>query len=92
MRVGERLELGLDPASPDILSAYQAARFTDAAGLVTATDSLNRLFSNSLPGLTLVRSLGLAAVDKAPPMKRLLMKHAMGLAGQSAALAGTKAV
>jgi len=25
-------------------------------------------------------------------MKRLLMKHAMGLAGQSAALAGTKAV
>ena len=92
MRVGERLELGLDPASPDILSAYQAARFMDAAGLVTATDSLNKLFSNSLPGLTLVRSLGLAAVDKAPPMKRLLMKHAMGLAGQSAALAGTKAV
>ena len=64
----------------------------DVAGLVAATDSLNRLFSNSLPGLTLIRSLGLAAVDKAPPIKRLFMKHAMGLAGQAAGLAGSDPV
>ena len=92
IRVGERLELGLDPGSPDLLGAYQSARLMDVAGLVAATDSLNRLFSNSLPGLTLIRSLGLAAVDKAPPIKRLFMKHAMGLAGQAAGLAGSDPV
>ena len=42
------------------------------------TDGLNRLFSNDDPGLRLLRSLGLSAVDRVPPLKRLLMRHAMG--------------
>jgi 2-octaprenyl-6-methoxyphenol hydroxylase len=29
----------------------------------------------------LVRDLGLAAVDRAPPVKRFFMRHAMGLVG-----------
>jgi len=49
--------------------------------LMVVTDSLNRLFSNDLAPLRLVRDLGLAAVDHVPPLKRLFMRHAMGLVG-----------
>jgi 2-octaprenyl-6-methoxyphenol hydroxylase len=42
---------------------------------------LNRLFSNDLAPVRLARDLGLAAVNRAPPLKRLFMRHAMGVAG-----------
>jgi 2-octaprenyl-6-methoxyphenol hydroxylase len=45
------------------------------------TDGLNRLFSNSFPALQFSRDLGLAAVHRLPPLKRLLMRDAMGLVG-----------
>jgi 2-octaprenyl-6-methoxyphenol hydroxylase len=44
-----------------------------------ATDGINRLFSNDIAPLRLARDLGLAAVDKLPPLKRVFMRHAMGL-------------
>jgi 2-octaprenyl-6-methoxyphenol hydroxylase len=91
-RVAERLALGLDPAAPDVLSGYTAARLTDVASLVAATDSLNRLFSNQVPQLRLIRMLGLGAVQATPPLKRLFMRHAMGLAGPARHLAGDKSV
>ena len=49
--------------------------------MLAVTDGLNRLFSNDLAPLRLARDLGLAAVDRLPPVKRLLMRHAMGAAG-----------
>lgn len=91
-RVGERLALGLDPGAPDLLSSYAAARAVDAAGLTAATHAINRLFSNDLPPLELARRLGLAAVEATPPLKRFFMRHAMGLAGRSATLAGDGAI
>ena len=91
-RIAERLALGLDPGASDLLTGYAAARMTDAAGLIAATDSLNRLFSNRLPPLRHARRLGLAAVNGTPPLKRLFMRHAMGLAGRAAALAGGRPV
>jgi 2-octaprenyl-6-methoxyphenol hydroxylase len=45
------------------------------------TDGLNRLFSNSVAPLRLLRDLGLAAVDRLPPVKRFLMRDAMGVTG-----------
>jgi 2-octaprenyl-6-methoxyphenol hydroxylase len=45
------------------------------------TDGLVRLFSNDWTPLRLARDLGLAAVNRAPPVKRLFMRHAMGLVG-----------
>lgn len=91
-RVAERLALGLDPGAPDMLSGYTAARLSDVASLVAATDSLNRLFSNHVPPLRLMRMLGLGAVQATPPLKRLFMRHAMGLAGPARHLAGDKSV
>ncbi len=74
--------LGLDLGAPDVLARYERWRRLDNLLLVAATDSLNRLFSNDIGPLRLARDLGLAAVDKMPPLKRLFMRHAMGVLGQ----------
>ena len=49
--------------------------------LVAVTDGLNRLFSNSIPPVRLVRDLGLAGVNLVAPAKRFFMRHAMGVVG-----------
>ena len=45
------------------------------------TDGLERLFSNDNRLLRLARDIGIAAVDRTPPLKRLFMRRAMGLVG-----------
>jgi 2-octaprenyl-6-methoxyphenol hydroxylase len=64
-----------------VLLRYQQWRRFDALALAAVTDGLNRLFSNSLPPVQLARDIGLAAVNRLPPLKRLLMRDAMGIAG-----------
>ncbi len=73
--------LGLDIGDDAVLARYQQWRRFDALALAAVTDGLNRLFSNSLPPLQLARDLGLAAVNLLPPLKRLLMRDAMGIVG-----------
>jgi len=73
--------LGLEPGRDDALARYARWRRVDNMMLVAATDSLNRLFSNDLAPVRLARDLGLAAVDRLPPLKRLFMRHAMGTLG-----------
>lgn len=73
--------LGLDIGSAAVLEDYERWRRFDSMLLIAVTDSLNRLFSNDLGPLRLVRDLGLAAVNRMPPLKRLFMRHAMGAAG-----------
>jgi 2-octaprenyl-6-methoxyphenol hydroxylase len=73
--------LGLDLGAPDVLARYQRWRRFDNLMLIAATDSLNRLFSNDLAPLRLARDLGLAAVNRMPPLKKLFMRHAMGMVG-----------
>jgi 2-octaprenyl-6-methoxyphenol hydroxylase len=51
------------------------------------TDGLNRLFSNDLGPLRLAHDLGLAAVDRMPPLKRFFMRQAMGVVGELPRLA-----
>jgi 2-octaprenyl-6-methoxyphenol hydroxylase len=73
--------LGLDIGAESVLIQYERWRRFDALMLATVTNGLNGLFSNSLPPLRLARDLGLAAVHRMPPLKRLLMRDAMGLVG-----------
>ncbi|MGF1591806.1 MAG: UbiH/UbiF/VisC/COQ6 family ubiquinone biosynthesis hydroxylase [Kiloniellaceae bacterium] len=73
--------LGLDVGEATALERYQRWRRLDTMALIAATDSLNRLFSNDLPPVRLLRDLGLAAVGRVPPLKRFFMRHAMGLVG-----------
>jgi len=73
--------LGRDPGAAEVLARYQRWRRFDNTLLMVVTDGLNRLFSNDVAPLRLVRDLGLAAVGAAPPLKRFFMRHAMGLVG-----------
>ncbi len=74
--------LGLDVGASDVLARYQRWRRFDSLALLAVTDSLNRLFSNDLAPLRIARDLGLAAVDRLPPLKRFFMRHARGTAGK----------
>lgn len=73
--------LGLDPGDAEGLARYQAWRRFDAMTMAGVTDVLNRLFANDIAPVKLARDLGLAAVDKLVPLKKLLMRHAMGSVG-----------
>ncbi len=73
--------LGQDVGSADVLARYQAWRRFDIVTLQLATDVLNRLFSNDVAPVRLVRDLGLGAVNRIPPLKRFFMRHAMGVLG-----------
>ncbi len=73
--------LGLDLGSADTLAGYQRRRRFDNFMLMAVTDGLNRLFSNDVAPIRLARDLGLAAVNQVPPLKRLFMRHAMGVVG-----------
>ncbi len=79
--VVDAARLGLDIGAADVLERYARWRRVDAMSLLAVTDALNRLFSNDIAPLRLARDLGLAAVDRIAPLKRLLMRHAMGVVG-----------
>jgi len=73
--------LGLDIGGADMLARYERWRRFDTVLLAGVTDALNRLFSNDIPPVRLARDIGLAAVDRLPPLKKFLMRHAMGAVG-----------
>jgi 2-octaprenyl-6-methoxyphenol hydroxylase len=79
--VVDAARLGLDIGVGESLQRYERWRRVDNLILATATDGLNRLFSNDIGPMRLARDLGLSAVDRLPPLKRLFMHHAMGMIG-----------
>ena len=81
LRNPRRTRLGLDIGSSQALERYERWRRFDNLSLLAVTDVLNRLFSNDLPPVRLVRDLGLGLVDQIAPLKRLFMRHAMGVVG-----------
>ncbi|MFB0923403.1 MAG: 2-octaprenyl-6-methoxyphenyl hydroxylase, partial [Alphaproteobacteria bacterium] len=64
-----------------ILSDYERWRRVDNMMLTVTTDGLTRLFSNDVAPVRAVRDLGLAAVNATPPLRKLFMRHAMGVVG-----------
>ncbi len=75
----EAHEHGADPGRPALLGRYQRRRRADNLVMLVVTDGLDRLFSNDSRVLRTARDLGMAAVHRAPPLKRLFMRQAMGL-------------
>jgi 2-octaprenyl-6-methoxyphenol hydroxylase len=73
--------LGLDIGAADILASYARWRRFDILAMATVTDGLNRLFATDAPPVRLLRDLGLGMVDRATPLKRVFMRHAMGALG-----------
>jgi 2-octaprenyl-6-methoxyphenol hydroxylase len=79
--IGEARAAGRDPGSAGVLARYERWRRFDNTLMLAMTDALNRLFSNDVKPLRLARDVGLAAVNRLPPLKRLFMRHAMGDVG-----------
>ena len=64
------------------LDDYQRWRRFDSLTLLAITDGLNRLFTNDIGPVRLARDLGLAAVNRMPPLKGFFMEHARGTVGK----------
>ncbi len=74
--------LGLEPGDAQLLARYERWRGLDSFMVALATDGLTRLFG--IPGgpASAVRRLGMAGVQRLPPLKRWFMDEARGTAGQ----------
>jgi len=76
------MRLGRDIGAPDVLDEYARWRRFDIAAMAGATDGINRLFSNSDLIAKTIRGVGIAAIGSFPTLKRNIMRHAAGLAGE----------
>ncbi len=74
----EAVTAGEDPGGEAVLRRYRTARRPAVMAMTAMTDGLDRLFSNDVAPVRLARDLGIAAVDRIGPLKRLFMKQAMG--------------
>ena len=82
----EAARLGLDIGGPVPLERYERWRRFDSALSAAAMDGLNRLFSNDNAPLRALRDLGLGLVDRAPAVKRFLVREAAGRTGETPSL------
>mgnify|MGYP001305477985 CR=1 FL=1 len=73
--------LGLDVGAPQVLARFQRWRRFDTVLLAAVCDGLVHLFSNNIPPLRIARDVGMAVVNRLPPLKRFFMRHAMGVVG-----------
>lgn len=76
--VVERRRLGLDPGDPALLETYQARRRPPALAMAGVTEALNRLFSNDIGPLRLVRDIGLGLVNRSDRLKDHFRQQAAG--------------
>ncbi|TXN31805.1 2-octaprenyl-6-methoxyphenyl hydroxylase [Methylobacterium sp. WL19] len=81
--ITEALRLGLDPGAKDVLQRYERSRRFDTFAMAAATDGLNRLFSNDILPVRLMRDLGLGLVDRMPGLKSLFIGEASASRGAS---------
>ena len=80
---------GGDPGAGAVLARYQARRRPDTLLMLSGMHVLERLFGNDFAPVRLARRLGIAAVDRAPALKRAFARQAMGLGpGVTGLLAG----
>jgi 2-octaprenyl-6-methoxyphenol hydroxylase len=78
---------GEDLGSSELLERYQVWRRPDHERMIRYTDSLVRIFAQPWLPVRMLRGLGLAAFDLAPPVKRALSRRTMGFGGRVPRLA-----
>lgn len=77
----ESARLGLDIGAAPSLERYERWRRFDSAFSAAVMDGLNRLFSNDSTPLRALRDFGLGLVERAPALKRFLVREAAGATG-----------
>ncbi len=65
--------------SIEVLKRYQRRRLPDNLVMQAGMDVFYMAFSESLPGLKMLRNLGLMAAQRAGEAKKLALKYALGL-------------
>jgi 2-octaprenyl-6-methoxyphenol hydroxylase len=81
------LDVAADIGKSEVLERYRAWRHADQRKVAWFTHGLVRAFGARLPGLALLRGLGLVAFDLMPGAKAQLARHTMGTAGRLPRLA-----
>jgi 2-octaprenyl-6-methoxyphenol hydroxylase len=76
-----------DVGSAELLRKFSDWRAVDRDGVVRFTDGLVRLFGSRMPGVSLMRNLGLLVFDLSPPAKRALARVSLGFGGPTPRLA-----
>ncbi len=74
--------LGLDIGNLAVLKKYERWRRFDSLVMSFAMDGLNRLFSNDIAPLRVLRDVGMGIVDAVGPARRFFMRHAGGDVGK----------
>ncbi|WP_297322749.1 ubiquinone biosynthesis hydroxylase [uncultured Bartonella sp.] len=77
--VVETARLGLDIGSIVALERYQSWRRFETVRMGITTDVLNRLFSNDISPIRLLRDVGLGLVERMPKVKNYLIQEAAGI-------------
>ncbi|HEU4821535.1 MAG TPA: FAD-dependent monooxygenase [Qipengyuania sp.] len=77
----EGARLGLEPGDAQLLARYERWRGLDSFMVALATDGLTRLFGVPGDAASAVRRLGMAGVERLPPLKRWFMDEARGMSG-----------
>lgn len=90
--VADTARLGLDPGEAPTLERYERWRRFDTVQMALGFDVLNRLFSNDHDALRLARDLGLGMVQRLPRLKRMFMREAAGVAGETPRLMAGKPI
>ncbi|MGB8818060.1 MAG: ubiquinone biosynthesis hydroxylase [Rhizobiaceae bacterium] len=75
----DAVRLGQDFGQLDVLERYQQWRRFDTVRTGMTTDVLNRLFSNDIAPLRLIRDVGLGLVDRMPRLKDFFIQQASGI-------------
>ncbi len=77
----EAARVGEDIGAPQVLERYQRWRRFDVMRMATATDGINRLFSNDNDVIRAARDTGLGVVERLPGIKKALIAEAAGRSG-----------
>lgn len=80
--LGVALAAGDGPGEPAVLRRYERWRRAEAVPAITLLDGIKRLFHGSDQLQSRLRRAGLDLVEASTPVKRLLMRRALGVAGE----------
>ncbi|MDR3532472.1 MAG: UbiH/UbiF/VisC/COQ6 family ubiquinone biosynthesis hydroxylase [Rhodopila sp.] len=75
----EAVQAGEDVGGEALLARYQGVRRSDNLLMFAMTDGIDRLFSTDRRVVRAARDLGISAVNRLGPMKRVFMRRAMGV-------------
>jgi ubiquinone biosynthesis UbiH/UbiF/VisC/COQ6 family hydroxylase len=67
-----------DSGAYSLLRRFERGRREDLVAMAAVTDGLQLLFSTNLPGMKQLRNAGLRLVNRISPLKRFLVKRALG--------------